>query len=98
MDAGLRLGVTAMRPIESYRLGWRSLSFLEKHVAIGTVVTVIGTVVTVVLAFAVFRVTASLQAQANYLQQAQFRLEENDRNAERACVATRAFGIESKAL
>lgn len=85
-----------MRPIERWCLGFRCLPFLDKHVVIGTIVTIIGTVFTGVLAFAVFRVTTNLQAQATYLQQAQFRIEENEGNAERARAATRAFGIASK--
>lgn len=81
-----------MRPIESYRLGWRSLTFLDKHVVIGTLFAVIGTVFTVGLTFAVFR----LQEQTNYLQERQFRIEDNVRSAKRARLATRAaFGIES---
>ena len=84
-----------MRFIKLYCRKFWSLKFAEKHVLIGTVASILLAVAEVSLAFVVFRVTVSLQRQANYLQRAQFRMEENTQNAERARVAAMAFGIET---
>ena len=77
--------------INSYIKNYKELGFIEKHVAISAIFTVIVAIAGFVLSIVIYFATTNLQKQSISIQMREFINSQNEKNGNRVVGAVKAF-------